>query len=399
MAGKWHNFGAGKSARGNAQYQDVRYSDPESPEAAELIAEEYEKIRARLLSSSGFEYVSSLYPGNIEEVGLPETLYRGRKHNLEWITEGAVNFIDQHAKEPFFLYVATTVPHGWVGAIGSDDDRLYTPAGILKTPPDSNMPSRTDVNRRIEVNGHGVPMSTWLDDSIGAILDRLEVHGIDENTVVIFTSDHGNRGKESLYEAARVPFIVRWPARLPAGSYSNAIVGNIDIAPTILEIAGLDNLPDNVFDGISQLPALTGTDNQVRDWLMLEISASRAVVTSAWKYIANRPPEAIMRKIREEADLPKERRRYGWDTGWNRPWYRRPSGDWLEPTQVAYRTAAYFPGYFDSDQLYDLQRDPYEQRNLISDPSNELIRNKLRSLLAAALNSTSQNFGEFSSED
>ena len=139
-------------------------------------------------------------------------------------------------------------------------------------------------------------MATWLDDSIGAVLSRLEALDLTENTLVILASDHGNRGKESVYEAARSPMIIRWPAQLRPHSVSHALVGNIDIAATILDAVG--DSPEGL-DGKSFLPLLRGETDQHRDSLMLEMSVSRALVTERWKYIANRPPPEIAAAMRQ----------------------------------------------------------------------------------------------------
>ena len=62
--------------------------------------------------------------------------------------------------------------------------------------------------------------------------------GIDEDTLVIFTSDHQSRGKFTTYEGSRVPFLARWPNGIPAGRTVEALAANIDVAPTLVELAG-----------------------------------------------------------------------------------------------------------------------------------------------------------------
>jgi len=388
--GKWHNFGH----YGDARVAEVRDGDPRDPEVARKISDKYAEAVNLLKKHAGFDYVAALYGGNIEGLGLPKALYEGHKHNLEWMTEGAVNFIDANHDKPFFLYVASTVPHGWMGDIGTDEDLVYTPSGILSEPPVSGMPSRASVYERVKKAGHGRPMATWFDDSVGVLLKKLDEHGIADNTVVFFASDHNNRGKQSVYEGCRAPFMVRWPGTLKPRTVSHAVAGNIDIAPTILDICGIRKPDEMVFDGVSMKPLLEGKAQTIRDALMLEVAASRAIVTEGWKYIANRPPDEIRRKMEEEAKTVKrEDRTYGWDGSWiRRPWSQ---GQWVRPKGINYRTHAFIPDYFDYDQLYDMTNDMYEQNNLADDPQHEDVVEKMKARLSAELARTPQTFGEF----
>ena len=244
------------------------------------------------------------------------------------------------------------------------------------------MPSRESVYQRVRKAGHGRPMGGWLDDAVGEMLAALEKHGVADNTVVIFTSDHGNRGKESVSEAARTPLIIRWPNRVAAGSVSDALVGNIDILPTLLELASARPAPG--VDGRSFLPVLAGGET-TRDSLMLEMSLSRALVTPRWKYIAHRPPAEVAQRIERESSLPLEERRHGWDGNWQR--LNRGRGRWRESPRINYRNQVFFPAYFDQDQLYDLARDNMEQTNLADNPDYasqlSLMQKRLQQVLEA----------------
>lgn len=113
-----------------------------------------------------------------------------------------------------------------------------------------------------------------IDDNVGRILDYLEVHGLVNNTVVIYCSDqgfytgeHGWNDKRWMYEESfSMPFMLRWPARVAPGQKCDALIQNIDYAPTFLEIAGLP-IPDDL-DGVSLLPLLEGkTPDDWRDAL------------------------------------------------------------------------------------------------------------------------------------
>ena len=143
-------------------------------------------------------------------------------------TERAVKFIDAHKDRPFFLYVPHTMPH--VPLYVSDKFKGKSPRGLYG-----------DVIMEID----------W---SVGQILDALAKHKLDENTLVIFTSDNGpwlrygdhggsagplREGKGTAFEGGvRVPFIFRWPGRIPAGRECAEPAMTIDLLPTVAKLAG-----------------------------------------------------------------------------------------------------------------------------------------------------------------
>ena len=119
-------------------------------------------------------------------------------------------------------------------------------------------------------------MVSFMDDEIGRILERLDERGIADNTLVIFTTDHGHfLGQHGLnakcihhYEdLLRVPFIVRWPGRVPTGQTSDAIQNLVDLTPTFLSAAGQD-IP-SIMTGVSQLETWCGGD-AARAWSITE---------------------------------------------------------------------------------------------------------------------------------
>ncbi|BCX47415.1 hypothetical protein HAHE_13230 [Haloferula helveola] len=176
-------------------------------------------------------------------------------------TEGALAFIRRHRSAPFFLYLCYYAPH--------------TPLELAK-PYVNEFPEDMPVRRRA-----GLSMIRGVDHGVGRIMELLKELGIDDDTLVIFTSDNGapikNRkdtpittdaggwdgslntpwvGEKGMLSEGgiRVPFLVRWPGKVPAGSVSDTPVSTLDIAPTALEVAGLD-ARDNL-DGRSLMPML-----------------------------------------------------------------------------------------------------------------------------------------------
>ena len=111
-----------------------------------------------------------------------------------------------------------------------------------------------------------------VDDSVGQLLDYLEREGLLENTVVVYTSDqgfymgeHGWFDKRFMYEESyRTPLIVRYPSMIDAGTVSDALVQNIDFAPTYLDLAGTDKLPS--MSGVSLLPLFASDGKAPEDW-------------------------------------------------------------------------------------------------------------------------------------
>lgn len=184
----------------------------------------------------------------------------------DFITAEAEAFIEQNADRPFFLYLAFTAPH-------TNGD---APSGQRV-----EFPSYGDYESRRWPHEYKsfAALITGLDTDVGRILDRLEALGLEDETIVVFTSDNGapeiplthffdanaglRGGKFTLYEGGiAVPLIVRWPGRVVAGGVSDEVTANWDLFPTIAEAAGVPNVP--VTDGVSLLPTLLGSTQPER---------------------------------------------------------------------------------------------------------------------------------------
>lgn len=168
-------------------------------------------------------------------------------------------------------------------------------------------------------------MVTWLDSDVGKILDKLKELGIDENTLVIFTSDNGGdspdsfytesnqpfRGhKRDLYEGGiRIPFIARWPGKIDPGTQTGHVSAFWDFMPTVCEVAGIEP-PENI-DGISYLPAMLGKMQQQHDHLYFEFheqGGKQAVIEGNWKLIRLdvKNPEKTRLELYNLEDDPSE---------------------------------------------------------------------------------------------
>lgn len=385
MVGKWHN--------GVPALEEVSSdADHNDPAIQVLLQENYQRICAHVRACGGFEYAESIYGKNYRTLPIPTSLMY---HNQDWITQGALNFIEQNTDRPFFLYMSTTLTHDPNPLASLKADPRITPAGLLDTAPDVQ-PSRIDLLRRAEQAGYqeenGQKGSwaglAWLDDGVGAVLQKLDQLGLADDTMIIFSSDHASRGKMTINEGA-VPCCIRWNGTLPAGAVCDEVVANIDVVPTILDVCGIAPPVDSHIDGQSMLPVLKNEPGPRRDSLYLEITYTRGVVTRDWKYIATRFPEHIRKQF-----TPETRRE--WSQEGMTHIMDGPKGHKHE-VRVRYNANIDFPGYFDDDQLYNRQTDSHEQHNLAMDPQySEVLRN-MQHRLADYSQSLPHPFGEFTS--
>ncbi len=162
-------------------------------------------------------------------------------------TERAVAFINRNKDRPFFFYLAHSMPH--------------VPLHV------------SDLYRGKSKRGLYGDVIQEIDASVGKVLRALEVNGLEKNTLVIFTTDNGpwliygdhggsagalREGKGTCWEGGvRVPCIMKWPGKIPAGTTSDAMLMTIDLFPTIARIVGAE-LPKHKIDGLDVWPLLAG---------------------------------------------------------------------------------------------------------------------------------------------
>ena len=350
----------------------------------------YDIMQKRVKRVSGFDVVDRLYYANYGELPMPKHM---KVHNLEWLTEGALNYIEENKADPFFLYFSITAPHGQYFEDWMQKDWRATPAGMLKKKP-LGMPSRASVLQRMDKAG--IPaqnaMATWIDDSVGAVLNKLKSAGIADNTMVLFISDHQSRGKLTVYEGHRAPAIIHWPGKTTKATVEEGICSNIDIMPTLLDLAEGKIRQGAITDGKSLLPLLKGeSSSNWRKSILLETSYSRAVVSDDWKYMAHRPPQWVLDKMEEDRIRAEEdggRRHVGWSGR---------TTDAASGMGVRFNADQDFPCFFDPDQLYDLGEDVFEQKNIIMNPENKKRLEELKKKLESHVNDLPHHFGEFGS--
>jgi len=194
-----------------------------------------------------------------------------------YLTHKAVRFIDDHCREPFFLYFPHPMPH--------------TPLGVSQQ------------FRGTSAMGKYGDVITEIDWSTGQLIESLRQNGILENTIIIFSSDNGpwlnfgahggstaglREGKGTSWEGGvRVPCVMYWKDRIPAGTVSSEIASAIDIMPTLAEITG-GRLPSHIIDGVSLLPVMMGDETakpRMQFLYYYENNQLQAIRYGDWKLI------------------------------------------------------------------------------------------------------------------
>ena len=364
-------------AEGLGDASSSENADPRQPEVAGYY-EQKQRLQVEAFKSCGFDFAASLYAGNLPG----HTCKALEFHNMDWITDGAIHFLDtwQKTEKPFFLYLATTLNHG-PGPRNKKctGDPLATPAGLLEKPP-SVQPPRSSIPERVKQAGLPVEGQAcdvlWLDDGIGAILKKLEALGTLDNTIIFYFDDHGvEDGKGSLYEGGIKSVSFVWaPRYVKGGRRTKVNVSNIDFAPTILELCGVPETDRHRMDGKSFVPVLNGSETEIHDYLFFELGATRAVLKDGWKYLAFRLPKSL-------PESPSEPYTHLAD---------RPGGRGSEGPAMNF-----YPNYFDKDQLYDIYADPLERRNLYDEAEQKSRVAAMRELLREAVARVPGPFAEF----
>lgn len=372
--------------------------DPSDPKVIELLKRNAETLKQDI-KAAGFDYAASLYDNNPSHNGIKALV----AHNQDWITQGALEFIDEYHTQPFFLWMASTIPHG-----PTDDARAWksspriTAEGLL----DESLnvqPSRASLADRVRIagiKGWQKENLLWLDDSLDALVKKLDAVGELDNTIIIYFNDHGQRSKGTVYEGGVHGEAFFWKqSGFPAGHRSDTFVSNVDFTPTILDMAGVDYDPAN-YDGVSCYPALMGEVEQTRDSLYFELGFVRGILKDGWKYIALSYPENIQ-------NMSLTDRQAALDT-FNASQRRREKSVYTEDPMAPFShiqaipgggdaehpALGQYPNFYDSDQLYNLNRDKGEQVNLAKNQEYAQKLAEMRAELQKQLNTLPGTFGD-----
>jgi arylsulfatase A-like enzyme len=204
------------------------------------------------------------------------------------ITERSLAFIEENADQPFFIDVSYNAAH-WPYQVPDQPSVAIGNARHLQ-PHDADTSTRADY----------VAILERVDEGVGEILAALDRLGLAENTLVIFTNDNGGEWlsrnaplfhrKWTLWEGGiRVPTLVRWPGKIPAGRVSDQVGITMDLTRSILAVTGAVVPPEVELDGIDLMPILTGDAPEVERTLFWRTTAGglrqRAVRSGNWKLL------------------------------------------------------------------------------------------------------------------
>ena len=212
--------------------------------------------------------------------------FEPNKYLTDYFTDEAVNAIHANRNRPFFLYLAHWGVHTPLQASKADFDAL---------------PQIKDHRKRVYA-----AMVRAIDRSVQRVMQALADDGLDQNTIVLFTSDNGAPGyvglpdlnkpfrgwKLTLFEGGvRVPYVAKWPGHIPPGTKYRAPVSNIDILPTVAAAAQAAVPTDRVIDGVNLLPYLMdATKVQPERPLFWRDGPYRTVQDHGWKLIVSARP-------------------------------------------------------------------------------------------------------------
>lgn len=394
MVGKNHVI----EAEGLKRFKDFDAS-AKDPKNVSILKSNHDHVRQGV-REAGFDFADRVYHNNPDFLGLHEVAVQ----NMEWITEGGVEFLNQDHDAPFFLYFATTVPHGPTEEKRSwNADPLLSAVGYLDEAPNVQT-TRASIPERLKAAGLPVDDSTanmlWLDDALGALIDSLEASSELDNTVIFFISDHGQLSKGTVYQGGVYnPGIVWKKGGFPVGNQTDALISIVDFAPTMLDMAGYE-FADNQFDGESFAPYLDGEEQYGGRILYFELGYARGIRKGDFKYMAIRYPEEIENMTLAERTQALEE----WNAERRRKHLRIVTEDPTDPFShltavpgggdAERASTGSYPSYFERDQLYDLSKDPREQVNLANNPEYAAVLTDMKEAMKEQLATLPGGFGE-----
>lgn len=366
--GKWHTRFETESL-GFPEPKDMS-GDPDDPAVDARLRLQQQRAQEVVKRCAGFEIAGCIFWGNID--AQKDIDPRLCAHNPAWITDSALGFLDRAATEdrPFYLHIANTVPHTPDCQLSLGKDHRYTWGGKLDEAPKSHPGDQTVFDRLRTANlpTEG-PLAGFnagqimIDDQIAALVAKLEAIGQLENTVFVYTADHGLSGKGSChYIGQHLPLIFHWPAGGLSGGRAVAETFSwVHIAPTLAEACGTVFPEEARPDGVSLLRALRDGSPwpDAARVAYHEMGWSRSVIKGRYHYIATRYPAAALEKLQ--------------------------SGD-SGPAGIGHffdsLNGAFFPDYFAPEQLYDIELDHFELNNIVHDRTRTAVLADLRRELA-----------------
>ena len=296
------------------------------------------------LAADILEYTSHSYDGHMFDADMRKVEFPKNRYRVDCLTDFAVEYLrTRRGDRPFFLFLSFIEPHHQ-----NDHDCYEGPKGSKERFKDFEVPgdlAGVEGDWR-EMYPDYLGCVNALDTAVGRLRGELEVLGLADNTLVVYTSDHGSHfcTRNSEYKRAchdgcvRVPMIAHGPG-FRGGHVAGELVSLIDLPPTLLAAAGIATPPE--MQGHPLQPLVEGTAVDWPQEVFIQISEShigRAIRTRKWKYSVRAPGEVR--------------------------WHETSSSD-----------------VYIEDFLYDLEADPHEQCNLVKDAAHANVRAELAATL------------------
>ncbi len=239
----------------------------------------------------------------------------------------AVRFLKENKDKQFFLYVPFNAPHGSSSLDPAIRGTVQAPEKYIGMYPQPKSSEKSEKGKKSKKRNKAVrrvgymAACTCMDDAIGKLLDLLDKYDLAQNTLVIFFSDNGGSGladnsplrghKGRMFEGGiRVPCIVRFPGRIPAGTVSDEFLTSLEIFPTVLKAVGLKPPEDVVLDGFDMMPVLAGKTKSKRTEMYWQRRGDRAARVGKWKWVESAKGSGLFdlaEDIGEKHDLSTEK--------------------------------------------------------------------------------------------
>jgi arylsulfatase A-like enzyme len=221
----------------------------------------------------------------------------------------SLRFVREHKDKPFFLYIPFNAPHS---ASNLQKDSYQVPEKWLKLYPDLDPKDKRTIY---------MAMVSCMDDAVGELLDTLRELRLEKDTLIMFFSDNGGSGggdnkplrggKSSMFEGGiRVPFLARWPARLPAGKVCDEFLTSLEVFPTFCAAAGAKPPAGIVLDGHDMLPVLAGKVKSPRAEMFWQRRDDKAARVGNFKWVESAKLKGLYdlsTDIEERKDLSVEK--------------------------------------------------------------------------------------------
>jgi arylsulfatase A-like enzyme len=202
---------------------------------------------------------------------------------------------ERGAAQPWFLYLCFNAPHG-ASSFGADEKNPKSRTGVQA--PDEYVTKYADAKLPDNLKRYYAAV-TRMDAAIGEVLTLIRDRGEEQNTLVIFQSDNGGSGnggnaplrgqKSTLWEGGlRIPFIARWPGKIPAGRVSDDFLTTLELLPTLAAAAGAKTPEGVTLDGYDMLPTLAGKSPSPRTEMFWEFRGQKAARIGNYKWLESK---------------------------------------------------------------------------------------------------------------